>query len=179
MIDYVHATLGEFVSMQANAHFTRPVVKITNKNGALLETVESEIPDFVIVHGTLATSGAPLSVTFRRGPPFPGSAALNWAIQGEKGEIRVSGPGPSLQAWDDNCKLEVHDFATDKVEVVDWDHGEFQGLPGPARSVARLYDLFAKGDEGSYPTFENAVVRHRELEALLNRSDEGQKVSYA
>lgn len=165
--------------MQANTHFTRPDVKITNQDGAILETVRSEIPDLVIVHGTLATSGAPLSVTFRRGPPFPGSEAFDWAIQGEKGEIRVTRPGPSLQTWDDDSKIRVHDFATDKVEVVDWDHGKFAALPGPAKSVARLYNLFAKGDATSYPTFEDAVVRHREMEALLNRSEQGLKVSYA
>jgi hypothetical protein len=39
-------------------------------------------------------------------------------------------------------------------------------LPLVGRSIAALYEAFADGDQG-YPTFEDALGRHEQLEGML------------
>lgn len=85
------------------------------------------------------------------------------------GEIKISGPGPSLQALNMAYKIEAYDFEQDEVELIKWEEeNEYSDLPVPARNVARLYDLFAKRDQKRlYPDFDDAVLRHTELDAIF------------
>ena len=106
----------------------------------------------VILQGIL-TSGASLSVTFRRGPPFKDNLGFMWLIHGEKAEIRLTAKGPSLQMYDDTINITVHNFDTDTVETLHWDR-QFQNLPGFARNVAIMYEAFANGEVNKYPDFE-------------------------
>ena len=140
----------------------RPIVNLIGEDGKVTETVTSDVPDHISLHGTL-TSGAILSVQFRRGQPFKDSPGLVWYIHGEKGEIRITASGPAIQVGRDP-KIEVHDFAKDEIESVSWESDD--DLPLMARNVARMYEAFASGDERQYPDFEDAVVRHQMMEDL-------------
>ena len=178
VIDYIHTALSsEFSSLAAHVHILRPNVTITGLNSEIIETVTSNVPDLMTVYGSIASSNAPLDVRYRRGQPFKGSTGFEWIITGEVGEIKLSGPGPSLQAADMAYKLEWYDFEKDEVVNVDWEEG-YPDLPAPARNVGRLYDLFAKGDEALYPSFDDAVLRHSELETVLQSSEMDKRVSY-
>lgn len=180
VIDSIHTALSsEFSSLTAHLHIQRPRVPITDANAQVLETVTSNVPDLIIVHGTLASSQSPVDVRFRRGQPFKGSPGFEWIISGEKGEIKVSGPGPALQAWDTGFKIELYDFAKDEVRNISWEE-EYSNLPGTARNVARLYDAFATGDRTlySYPDFNDAALRHAEIETLFTSSKDNRATSY-
>lgn len=174
-MDYVAHVLGEFVSFSSQLEIQRPEVEIID-DGKVLETVNSDVPDLLMLHGTLS-SNVPLSFYFRRGEPFKNDPGLTWNIHGEAGEIKVQGPGPSFQANDDNFKILVHDFTKDAVEEVNW-KSSFVDLPVPARNVAALYETFAEADPKQYPDFENAVVRHRQIEELYACSEDGRKGVY-
>lgn len=170
MIDYVNFTLGDFVSFSSHLKIQRPQVEVL-QDGKVLETVDSDVPDLILLNGILP-SNVPLSVNFRRGQPFKDEPGVTWKIHGVSGEIRVQGPGPALQASDANVKIQVYDYAKDEVEEVKWEP-LFSHLPGPARNVAALYEAFADADadQRRYPDFEDAVGRLRQIENLYARSD--------
>lgn len=177
MIDYVEFALGELLSFNSTLSIQRPQVPILGSDGEIVETVASNVADHIMLQGTLASSGAPLAILFRRGPPFKGDPSFTWLINGEKGEIKVTGAGAALQASDDEIRIEIHDFESDKVEVVQWARA-FQDLPGQARNIAAMYEAFASGHTTKYPDFEHAVLRHRQIDELFRSSEEGRKGTY-
>ena len=87
MIDFVMLVLGELSDFRSQLNIQRPQVPIIGSDGSLLEIIATDVADHIMLQGTLS-SGAPLSVTFRRGPPFLGTPGFIWSIHGEKGEIR-------------------------------------------------------------------------------------------
>lgn len=143
----------------------------------------SDVPDLIIVTGSLSDSeitqeGASLQVRFRRGQRFKGEPALTWHINGELGELRLTAPGgTSLHAssYSEPVVIEIHDFATDEVRIVDWEWPSWQeedNLPIVSRSVARLYEAFyedmREGGTQEYPGFSAALKRHEQLHSILS-----------
>ena len=176
MIDYIHFVLGEFSEFQAHSAVVQKEVKIMGSEGEVLETVETDVPDFLTVHGTLeGEQKVPLAVTFRRWQPFKGTSGLDWHITGTKGEIRITSPKPILNALDEGTEILVEEYATREVEKVEWKH-DYQDQPLMARNVAGLYEAFAKGDE--YPDFEVATRRLRELDEVFRSAEEGRMGKY-
>ena len=143
----------------------------------MISTAKSNVPDLILIAGTLPESattrkGASLHFRLRRGQPFPGAPPLVWTIDGEKGDIRfVSPDGVFFNIGFDSSIMEVHDFETGKVEKID--HGwevRAMSMPRIARNIGRLYELFARSQQGEkpgYPTFEDAQNIHEQLEALI------------
>ncbi|KEY70384.1 hypothetical protein S7711_09358 [Stachybotrys chartarum IBT 7711] len=178
LMDSVQFAIGDFTDIKSTLQIQRPYVPIQDRETkSTITTLKSDVPDLVIVTGKLAASpiaqqGATLSIRFRRGQSFPDEAPLVWTISGEKGEIRFTSPGgTALQAtaYAKPVVVEVHDFATDAVEqVIEWDWAEWQkDLPMVARNVGSLYEAFAEGDTSRYPTFEDALKRHEQLDTIL------------
>lgn len=176
MIDYVGLVLGELSSFTSQLSIQRPQVDIKGSNGEVMETVPTDVADHIMLQGIL-TSGAPLSVIFRRGPAFKDDPSLTWLIHGEKGEIKVTSAAVAMQASDDESNIMIHDFENDAVEVIQWDR-PFQDLPGRSRNVAGLYEAFADGDKGEYPDFEHAVTRHAQIDEVFRSSEEERKGEY-
>ncbi|GKT44245.1 dehydrogenase aclE [Colletotrichum spaethianum] len=185
MIDYVHHVLGEFEgggkTFDSRLQIQRPKVKVLS-NGTE-RFVQSDVPDFIALHGALqgcnAIDGATLAVRFRNGPPFKGRPAFVWKIVGERGEIEVESPsGPYLHSdsYGKPIVIRVHDHAKDDVEEVAWGWEDWQEeLPVRARNVGEVYERFARWVEagrgdveegGRWPTIEDATLRMKELEAL-------------
>lgn len=175
MIDYVNFVLGEFTSFSPHLAIQRPEVAIID-GGKVAETVKSDVPDLIMLHGTVSL-GVPLSVSYRWGLPFKDEPGLEWNIYGLAGEIKVQGPGPSLQVSDANIAIRLYDYSKNEIEEVKWEP-PFPELPGPARNVASMYEAFARGDESKFPTFEEAVLRHRLIEELYTSFEEGRKGVY-
>ncbi|KAK3315930.1 hypothetical protein B0H66DRAFT_273721 [Apodospora peruviana] len=174
--DFLQSVLGEASPVKGHFQVQRPEGKVFDPvTRAPLETINSDVPDLVIITGTLAESefvqkNATIHLSYRRGQTFPGEPELVWNVNGEKGEIRVTSPSSAaLQVLpgSEMPVIEVHDFETGKVDKVDWEHGwqDWQeGLDMRSRNVGALYEAFAEG--GKYPTFEDALKRHEQLEGL-------------
>jgi hypothetical protein len=172
--------LGEAQNSHGHLQLQRPDVKIRDPTttNSIVETVKSDVPDLIVVAGSLeespiAQEGATLHGRFRRGQPFGGEPALVWYINGEKGEIRLTSPsGTALQAfsYSEPVTIEVHDFESGKVELVDWSWSPWQDeLPLPARCIGALYEAFADRDEYNLlPAFDAALGRHEQLHHLLS-----------
>ena len=176
MIDYVLLTLGELSSFRTQLSIQRPTLDIVGSDGKATETVTSDVPDHIMLQGTIAP-GVPLSVTFRQGEPFKGGPGLIWYIYGEKGEIKVTSAGTSLQMNDDEIVIIVDDFEKKDSEVVQWKR-RFAELPTPARNVAAMYEAFADGETDKYPGFEHAVFRHKMIAEIYRSSDEDVRSVY-
>ena len=163
--------------MNGKLQIQRPEILVKDSSsGDIVETLTSNVPDLIIATGSLTGSsfvaeGATFLARFRRGQPFKGEPAYVWTVNGEKGELRLVAPGgPSLQAGGYNAPvtIEVHDFATDEVTPIEWEWPEWElEFQVPARSIAALYEAFAEGDDTKYPTFDDALRLHEQLEGLL------------
>jgi hypothetical protein len=170
--------VGGIADVQGHFQLQRPDVRVRDPNGTtIIETVKSDVPDLITVVATLEESpttqrGAQLLVRFRRGQPFPGEPPLVWTINGEKGEIRLvatGGTALNASATAEPVTIEVHDFDTEEVEKVEWEWPAWQEeLPVVARNVGAVYEAFADGKEGEYPTFDDALALHKQLESIIS-----------
>ncbi|KAF6228331.1 hypothetical protein HO133_008061 [Letharia lupina] len=176
MIDFVMLVLGELSAFRSPLNIQRPQVPIMGSDGTVIESVATDVADHIMLLGLLS-SGAPLSVTFRRGPPFKGTPGFIWSIHGEKGEIRITATGPALQANDVETKLTLHTFDQEEVEVIEWDR-HFKDPPRPARNVAAMYEAFANRETEKYPDCTHAVLRHRQIEEVFKSAEEGRRGVY-
>lgn len=146
----------------------------------------SDVPDLIVVSGSLGDPDitqerASLQVRFRRGQQFKGEPALQWWINCEAGELRLTAPaGTSLHAnsYSAPVVIEIHDYATDKVRNVAWEWPQWQeedSLPIVSRSVAQLYEALYEdmqnGAPQTYPGFFAALKRHEQLHSILSRWD--------
>jgi predicted dehydrogenase len=178
VLDFVHSVLGEYESFRAHTQIQRPQRQVvgSNTNGPK-EDAKSNVPDLISIHGSLQSSlfnsnNASLDIHFQVGPPFPGTTAFTWTINGEKGAIQLSSQlGPLLQyEEEDEIPIKLHDFETDQVEKVKWGWTVWQkGIASRGRNVAMTYDLFFKGreKEAGIADFESAVRRHGWLDGVL------------
>jgi predicted dehydrogenase len=192
MIDFIHDALGEFESFESRMQIQRPTLNVLGTAGSQTNTITSDVPDFLAIHGKLAkgkadiADEATLAVTFRSGQPFKGSPGFVWTINGEKGELRMtneSGPYLQLASQGEPTKLELHDFATDEVVNIEWDWKDWQKpLPLPARIVGEMYERYASWSESKtatssvsrehdWPRLHDALVRMKEFDTLFARYD--------
>ncbi|KAK8051421.1 NAD(P)-binding protein [Apiospora rasikravindrae] len=176
MFDFVQFVLGDLHNTQSRLQLMRPDVMIKDPaSGEILDTVKSNVPDLVHVTGVLPESdhvsnGATLSIRYRRGQPFKGDPPMVWTINGEKGEVRFTahgGPTVNVTSKENAPVVEVHNFETDDVEQIVYDHGPRLDIELPARNVGSVYEVFATRDESQYATFDHAVKRHSQLDKML------------
>ncbi|KAL4970506.1 Gfo/Idh/MocA family protein [Aspergillus stella-maris] len=180
VIDFIQSVTGDLISGSEDVHFAlqRPEIRIRDpKTRQIIETVKSDVPDLVSVHGSLppsphVTENATLLATFTRGQPFPGDPALVWTLTGELGSIRlVAESGIALQAsaYDAPVTISLHTFDTDEVLDVPWGWSEEQmGVPVSGRSVQTCLFGIGEGDEKGYVGLEEGVKRARQVYGWLD-----------
>ncbi|KAK7007832.1 oxidoreductase family protein [Favolaschia claudopus] len=193
-IQFVH---GDATILHSRFQLQFPTNKIRDSSGTntIIKTVTSTVPDLAIVTASLPASyasstqkdSATLLVRFNRGQPsfsFAGSEpSLVWSIVGSKGEVRLtSTAGTGLHASGyapGGVSLEVLDFENGEVDRINSEHGEVERidpdslwakpwqeeLPLLSRSVGALYEAFADGK--GYPTFEDALKRHEQIDEMF------------
>ncbi|KAJ4351067.1 hypothetical protein N0V95_004171 [Ascochyta clinopodiicola] len=191
MIDFVHEVLGRWDKFHAIGQIQRSSLDIVSADGQVTGKVDSNVPDFLSVHGSLegkkdtTVPGATLVGTFRLGPQFKGEPGLAWTINGEKGELRLTAPGPYLQSgssFDGPIKIAHYDHATDNVTELDWNWPEWQKDFGlKVRSVAELYERYAEWTEAGrpedipegrqWPRLEDGVALMKEFDTLYKQID--------
>jgi len=168
-IDYFQQVLGYGFSSQhavfANRH---PNVGRKDLAGNIISEFTKTADDTLHLVGTLK-NGIPISFCLNgAGKPFKGVPGLEWRIYGEKGELRITAAKPFLPIGDDEMKIELYDFATDSVEVVEIPVDEMDTFHWVTRNVARLYRGLAKGEVNC--SFEDAVERHEFLAELFKEN---------
>ncbi|KAL6355328.1 hypothetical protein LRP88_10914 [Fusarium phalaenopsidis] len=176
--EFLQTALGDVYDIRSRLQLQRPKVRLASKMGAVIETVESDVPDLVSVTALLrpsqyVESGATVVMTFQKGEPFPGDPCLTWTISGEKGELKFTAQGgttPRTMASGD-VKIVLHDFSTGEISDIPWAWEPWrQELPAAARGVAGIYEAYARGDSTGYCDFEHGLKRHEQLENVLSYS---------
>ncbi|KZL70890.1 oxidoreductase family protein [Colletotrichum tofieldiae] len=174
--EYITSTLGDVKEIHSRLQLLRPKVGLTSsKSGAIIDVVESNVPDLAFVTASLigtdfVQDGASLLMSFRRGQPFPDDPHLTWMILGETGEIKLTAEGGTTPRTMASSPVRIlwHEFATGQVQEVGWGWESWlQELPFAARGVAALYDAYAQENKKAYSDFEHALKRHNQLEQIL------------
>ena len=189
-LDYIHEVLGEYESFHSSMQIQRPSVQIVDKQGKVLRSVTSDVPDLLVLQGTLkaregnipVARNALLSYTFRHGPPFKGEPESTWSINGEKGELLITMAGGHLHSHVvDPISIKFHNHMTNEVEELGWEWQDWQKeLPVRARMISELYERYAEWVEGgrgkvkegrAWPTIEDAIVRMEQFEKIYEEFD--------
>jgi len=152
---------------------------VRRKSFRIAETGESKplnAEDQVSVTGLLE-SGAALSIHYRGG--VSRGTNLLWEINGTAGDLRITADGGQVQLFE----LTVHggkgtDSSLEVLPVPERYRWSPPQPPGFSTNVAQSYARFARDyREGTHfcPTFDDAVTRHRLLDAIETAAATGRR----
>ncbi|OBZ74775.1 Galactose/lactose metabolism regulatory protein GAL80 [Grifola frondosa] len=157
---FVLGPLSSVSSTTAQFFHEAKFVDITGKPTG--GSVPSNSPDQFAFTGLLKDSGAILTATWRGGitSTTPGDKArpsVLWLIDGDKGHIRIESEAP--------MGTFMQSFVPEKVIL---NGKEMKVLEGQDTlgNTGRAFEEFAKGSGGVYPTFDDAVLIQRHVEAI-------------
>ena len=164
--------LGEVRELSATMTMRR-------KSFTIAQTGESKpmnAEDQVCVTGLLR-SGAALSIHYRGG--VSRGTNLLWEINGTEGDLQLTAAGGQAQIFE--MTVQGGKGAQSSLQVLpvpeQYRWSPPQG-PGPSTNVAQAYARFARDyREGTHfcPTFDDAVTRHRMLNAIETAAATGQR----
>ncbi len=161
--------LGEIKELSATMTMRRKSFTITGAGES--ETMNAD--DQVCVTGLLE-GGAALSIHYRAGRSR--GTNLLWEINGTEGDLQVTADGGQAQIFD--LTVRGGNGAQSSLEVLPVPQRyRFSLLQGPAANVAQAYAHFARDyRERTHlcPTFDDAVTRHRMLDAIEKAAATGQ-----
>src|SRR5881296_649938 len=122
----------------------------------------------------LLEGGAAFSIHYRGGRSR--GTNLLWEINGTEGDLQVTADGGQAQIFD--LTIRGGNGAQSSLEVLTVPQQyRLSPLHGPATNVAQAYARFARDyREGTHlcPTFDDAVTRHRMLDAIREAAASGQ-----
>ncbi|MER7684950.1 Gfo/Idh/MocA family oxidoreductase [Streptomyces sp. NPDC097610] len=172
-IDALCWVLGEFREVSATTAIRRPTYVVTETQ----EVRTRDVDDQIAVSGVL-TNGIVVSAHYRGGR----SRATNllWEINGTEGDLQVTAPVGHAQL----AELTLHggrgeDKALSLMEIPAKYRTVPPELTGPAVTVAEAYARFAEGPSSPdpLPDFDEAVRRHRLLDAIEHSAATGERVT--
>jgi predicted dehydrogenase len=174
-------TLGSLSHVYTTALILMPEIKVSpaattklGDDGAYMYT--AQMPDQVAVSGTFAASGALFSGTWRTPKVSPSTKVTEagksmtsfiWHIIGTNGQISV----------EDDAIPSGLSTSGPKTVIVNGQSVDLSRENAEMSSTARQFAEFAKGDEGVYATFEDALVLHQHIEAIKQSAKEGRRVA--
>src|SRR3989454_380754 len=162
--------LGEVRELSATMTVRRKTFTIAGTGERKPRTAD----DQVCVAGLLE-GGAALSIHYRGGRSR--GTNLLWEINGTEGDLQLTAVGGQAQIFE--ITVRGGNGAQSSLELLPvpqqyW----FSPLHGPATNVAQAYARFARDyREGTHlcPTFDDAVTRHRMLDAIEKAAATGQR----
>ena len=161
--------LGDISSLSSTLTTLHPILNVVTPDYKPTgRTVVQHNHDQVAFSGLLA-SGATIAFHVRTGieKPAPGSSkGFHWIIDGENGTIEVTGDSAFYTlSRPSQVLINGEPWALDS---------EFEYPKGPLQVS---WEEFAKGEEGTYSSFEYAVKVHRVVDAILESARNGVRVS--
>jgi predicted dehydrogenase len=153
--------LGEVRELSATMTKRRQTFTIAGTD----ETKPMNAEDQVAVSGLLE-GGAAFSIHYRGG--VSRGTNLLWEINGSDGDLQLTATGGQAQIWE--MDVRGGKGLQSSLEILPVP-GQYRWAPpqGPGTNVAQAYARFARDyREGTHlcPTFEDAVTRHRMLDAI-------------
>ena len=162
--------LGEVRELSATMAMRRETFTIAGTGESKPMTAD----DQVAVSGLLE-AGAAFSIHYRGG--VSRGTNLLWEINGTEGDLQLTATGGQAQIWE--MDVRGGKGAQSSLELLPVSE-QYRWAPpqGPGTNVAQAYARFARDyREGTHfcPTFEDAVTRHRMLNAIETASATGQR----
>ncbi len=174
-VDALCHVLGEFQEVSATLARRRTHTTVAETGASAELTAE----DQVIVAGTLST-GAVASVHYRGG--MTRGTGLLWEINGTAGDLQLTAFGGHAQMFDLAVQgASGQDKSMQTLEIP----GKYRWVPqatGLSVNVAQAYARLAsdlRSGTRLCPTFNDAVVRHRLLDAVEASAKSGARVAIA
>ncbi|MCK9504992.1 MAG: Gfo/Idh/MocA family oxidoreductase [Porticoccaceae bacterium] len=169
-------TLGEFAELSATLATRRPQVTLVETG----EKIPTNVADQIAVTGILE-SGAVAAIHFRGG--LSRGTHFRWEINGSDGDLVISAGGGHIQMLPMSLKGARGEKQSLEDMPVPPSYNPIGDLlpDGPAASVGRAYARMAndlRAGTQTLPSFADAVVRHRMLEAIVAAANSGQKQRY-
>jgi len=164
--------LGEVRELSATMTVRRKTFTIAGTGESKSVTAD----DQVCVSGLLE-GGAALSIHYRGG--FSRGTNLLWEINGTEGDLQLTAAGGQAQIFE--MEVRGGKGAQSSLEILPvpeqyrWSPPQ---VPGPSTNAAQAYARFARDyrEETHFcPTFEDAVTRHRMLNAIETAAATGQR----
>jgi predicted dehydrogenase len=164
--------LGEVRELSAT--MTRRRKTFTNAGTGKDEPMNSD--EQVVVTGLLL-GGAAFSIHYRGG--VSRGTNLLWEINGTQGDLQLTATGGQAQIWELDVRGGTgNQSSLEPLPVPEKYRWSPPQGPGPSTNVAQAYAHFARDyREGTQfcPTFEDAVTRHRLLDAIETAAATGQR----
>ncbi|KIW22393.1 uncharacterized protein PV07_12282 [Cladophialophora immunda] len=181
-IDALCFVLGEFKDLQATLANHRPKMPIVDPTtGKVQKIVDKTCHDYMSVTGTLARGGV-ASVVYQGGHSLTGND-FYWEINGTQGSLILEGPSGLVEMFHPTIKFVK---AEEEASFKSFDDGKG---PQPeevkvevasdfAYNVGQAWDAFAGAGSGTVTTFEDALVRHKMIDAIYRSSEKGTRETY-
>ncbi|KAF2715630.1 NAD-binding Rossmann fold oxidoreductase family protein [Pleomassaria siparia CBS 279.74] len=187
-VDALCYVLGEVNHLTATTVIQFPEVLVVDEHSKPIGQSKRTAHDHVAFTGTLVSGGV-VSVSYSGGASNHGKD-FYWEINGTDGSlilenVKRNGPGGHIQMMQPTIKFaaktnplageepKVEDLEVDKAG--NWDQGDL------SYSVGKAWDAWAGlglENGNSVTTFEDAVVRHKMIEAIYRSADKGTRESY-
>lgn len=174
-VDALCYVLGEIKDISATLANLRPELQLIDKNGKPVRKVTKTAHDYVSITGLLANGGGVVDVTYA-----PALSRTNrdfyWEINGTEGSLVFEGAkfGGHIQMFQPTLKL-AKDDNSDLEEV------QVEKATALSFNVGKSWDAWAGvgQDKGqSVTTFEDALIRHRMIEAIYRSAKLGTRENY-
>jgi predicted dehydrogenase len=164
--------LGEVRELSATMAIRRKTFTIAGTG----ESMPMNAEDQVAVSGLLE-GGAAFSIHYRGGSSR--GTNLLWEINGTQGDLQLTATGGQAQIWEMDVRGgKGAQSSLEPLPVPQEYRWAPPQAPGPSTNVAQAYARFARDyREGTHlcPTFEDAVTRHRMLNAIETAAATGQR----
>jgi len=162
--------LGEVRELSATMAMRRQTITIAETGESKPMTAEDQVAVTGLLEG-----GTALSIHYRGGSSR--GTNLLWEINGTEGDLQLTATGGQAQIWE--MDVRGGKGAQSSLENLPVP-GQYRWAPpqGPGTNVAQAYAHFARDyREGTHlcPTFEDAVTRHRMLDAIETAAATGQR----
>lgn len=186
-VDALCYVLGELTNISATLANLRPELNLLGKDGKPAGKVTKTAHDHVSVTAELTNGGGIVNIT------YAGSASRSkrdfvWEIVGTEGTLLLEGPkmGGHVQMHQPTIKLATFDpeaalYGGAVDEKQELQLVEVEKAPDVSFNVGKAWDAWAGvGLEKGYSvtTFEDAVLRHKMIEAIYRSAEKGTKENY-
>ncbi|OAP55381.1 hypothetical protein AYL99_10354 [Fonsecaea erecta] len=181
-VDALCFVLGEFQDLQATLANHRPKMPIIDPTtGKVQKLADKTCHDYMSVTGTLARGGV-ASVVYQGGHSLTGKD-FYWEINGTKGSLILEAPSGLVEMYHPTMKFVR---AEEEASFKSFDDGkgpqpkevEVEVATEFSYNVGQAWDAFAGAGSGTVTTFEDALVRHKMIDAIYRSSAKGTRETY-
>lgn len=171
-VDAMCYVLGELAYVSATLANRRPRFSVTDREGKVVSEATKTSHDYIAVNGTLQKSGGVVSVVYEGGMNPTGGPSFFWQINGTKGAVVLEGAVGHVQMYQPKVRFARTGEEAKELEVYQWADDDF------SYAVGEGWNAFAGKGDGHVTTFEDALLRHKMIEAIYKSNENGKREKY-